>query len=149
MRSILLSYYPWLTAGHLLAVIAWMAAMFYLPRLFVYHTMAKPGGEADGLFKTMEMKLQRIIMTPAMIAAWVFGLTMVYANPALLTLGWFHVKITAVVLMSGAHGLFCKFRKDFATDNNQRSEKFYRIINEVPTVLLIVILIAALVKPVF
>jgi putative membrane protein len=149
MRSVLLTYYPWLTAGHLLAVIAWMAAMFYLPRLFVYHTMATPGGEADGLFKKMEIKLQRIIMTPAMIAAWAFGMTMLYANPALLTQGWFHLKLTAVVLMSAAHGMFCKWRKDFARDNNKHSEKFYRIINEVPTVLLIVILISAAVKPIF
>lgn len=140
--------YPIVKGLHIVAMVAWMAGMLYLPRLFVYHCQVKPGSEASELFKVMERKLLRLIMTPAMIATWFFGLWLAMIidgfNPEN---GWFHAKFTLILLMSGMHGMFSKYRKDFAADANRKSERFYRIINEVPAVLLVIIALLATTKP--
>ena len=148
MSDWLLGFYDWIVALHVIAVIAWMAGMFYLPRLFVYHTGATPGSETSETFKVMERKLMRIIINPAMGATWVFGLLAVWAQPAWLADGWMHVKLTAVVLMSGMHGLLARWLRAFAEDRNTHTGRFYRMMNEVPTVLLIVIVIMVVVKPI-
>ena len=141
--------YDWIKAGHIISLIAWMAAMLYLPRLFVYHASLPPGSEAQSAtFKIMERRLLKAIMTPAMIATWVFGLTLAwmsgyYAAP------WLQAKFALVVAMSGIHGWLAKMVKDFAADRNTRGHKFYRVINEVPTLLMIVIVVLATVKPGF
>lgn len=141
--------YDWIKAGHIISLIAWMAAMLYLPRLFVYHASLPPGSEAQSAtFKIMERRLLKAIMTPAMIATWVFGLTLAwmsgyYAAP------WLQAKFVLVVAMSGIHGWLAKMVKDFAADRNTRGHKFYRVINEVPTLLMIVIVVLATVKPGF
>lgn len=140
-------HYQALRACHIIAVVAWMAGMLYLPRLFVYHATAPRGGELSETLKIMERRLLRFIMNPAMIATWIFGLCMLAGNPGLLEQGWMHVKILGVVLMSGAHGAFSAWRRRFANDANQRDAKFYRIWNEVPTLLMIVIVVMAVVEP--
>lgn len=134
----------WVKALHIMAVIAWMAGLFYLPRLYVYHAAATAGGEASETFKTMEAKLLKVIMNPAMIAAWVFGLALWIgwgAGP------WMHAKFVLVLAMSGYHGFLAKLRKDFKRDENARPEKFFRLINEIPTLLMVVIVILVVVKP--
>ncbi len=140
--------YLWIKAFHVIAVIAWMAGMFYLPRLFVYHCETVPGSAESERFKVMERKLLRIIINPAMIASWVFGLTLsvlpavdAWAQP------WFHAKFALVLLMSGVHGLFARWTKDFARDANTRPARFYRMWNEAPTLLMIAIVILVVVKP--
>ena len=138
--------YPWVKAVHVMAVIAWMAGMLYLPRLFVYHCGAEPGSVQSETFKVMERRLLRGIMTPAMIAVWVLGLWMVYAG-GWLPAGWFHGKLTLVLAMSGLHGAFARWTADFATDRNRHSDRFYRIANEVPAVLMIGIVILVVIKP--
>lgn len=141
--------YVWLKALHIIAMVAWMAAMLYLPRLYVYHTAATPGGEADATFKVMESRLLRAIMTPAMIATWVFGLLML-ATPVgagALTAGWFHVKLALVIVLTAGHGLLAKWRKDFAAGTNRHSQRFYRIVNEAPTLILILVVLLVVVKP--
>lgn len=143
----MMSFYLWIQALHVLAVITWMAGLLYLPRLYVYHCGVTPGSEASETFKVMERKLLRYIMNPSLIAVWVFGLALIALNPGWLQDGWLHVKLLAVVLMSGAHGIMAKWRKDFEADRNTRSHKFYRIANEVPTVLLIIVVIMVVVKP--
>lgn len=139
--------YLWIQAVHVIAVIAWMAGLLYLPRLYVYHCGVAAGSEASETFKVMERKLLRYIMNPSLIAVWLFGLALIALNPGWLQDGWLHVKLLAVVLMSGAHGAMAKWRKDFEADRNARSAKFYRIVNEVPTVLLIVVVVMVVVKP--
>lgn len=141
------SLYLWIQALHVLAVITWMAGLLYLPRLYVYHCGVAPGSEASETFKVMERKLLRYIMNPSLIATWVFGLALIALNPAWLQDGWLHVKLLSVVLMSGAHGFMAKWRKDFEADRNTRSHTFYRVANEVPTVLLILVVIMVVVKP--
>jgi protoporphyrinogen IX oxidase len=138
--------YPWIKALHVIAVIAWMAGMLYLPRLFVYHCEAEPGSRQSETFKVMERRLLRAIINPAMVAAWVLGLWLAW-NAGLFALGWLHAKLFLVILMSGVHGLFACYVRDFASDRNRHSQKFYRIINEVPTILMIGIVILAVVKP--
>ena len=147
MTQILQEHYLWLQAGHIISFIAWMAGMLYLPRLYVYHAGVKIGGEAAETFKMMERKLLRFIMNPALILTVLFGGLMLTANPLLLKMGWMHGKLTLVLLMLACHGLFAKWRKDFAADNNRRAPKFYKIWNEVPTLLLIGIVILAVIKP--
>lgn len=139
--------YLWLKALHVIAVISWMAGMLYLPRLFVYHCETDVGSDGSERFKVMERKLFRAIINPAMIATWLFGLGMLATGFVDLGAGWLHVKLTLVVLLSGVHGWFSKLRKDFEADKNQRPQKFYRMINEVPTVLMIGIVIMVIVKP--
>ncbi len=141
--------YLWIKAVHVISVIAWMAGLFYLPRLFVYH--AEKGGSEGELhetFKTMEEKLLRVIMNPAMIATWVFGLLMV-AVPGFIDWGsvWPWAKALAVVAMSGFHGWCAKQRKVFASGENQKSGRYFRLMNEVPTLLLFVIVISVIVRP--
>jgi protoporphyrinogen IX oxidase len=140
--------YPWIKAFHVISMIAWMAATFYLPRLFVYHCQVPRGSAESERFKVMENRLMKAIMNPAMIATWCFGILLVL-TPGVIdwSAGWWHVKLTCVLLMSGLHGAMSRWRKDFLHDRNRRSEKFYRIANEVPTVLMVIIVIMVIVKP--
>lgn len=139
--------YEWLKALHLIAVIAWMAGMLYLPRLFVYHAAAAHGSELSETFKVMEQRLLRLIMNPAMIATFILGIWMLAENPALLREPFMHAKLTLVLLMTGVHGWLAKLLRDFAADANRHSQKFYRVLNEVPTVLMIGIVILIIVRP--
>jgi putative membrane protein len=136
----------WLKALHIVAVIAWMAGMLYLPRLFVYHCEAPVGSPQSEMLKVMERKLLRVIVNPSMIAVWVLGLTLAYATGAYAQ-GWLQLKFALVVAMSGLHGFFAATVKRFARDANTRPQRFYRIINEVPMVLIIAIVILVVVKP--
>jgi putative membrane protein len=140
------SAYLWVKAVHVIAIISWMAGLLYLPRLFVYHTGVKPRSEASETFKIMERRLIKAIMTPAMVLAWTLGLIMAVDN-GLFSQGWFHIKLACVVAMTAAHFFLARCKNDFAADRNTRPEKFYRIINEVPTLLMIVIVIVVIVKP--
>lgn len=150
MQDFFLDHYFTIQALHVISFIAWMAGMLYLPRLYVYHAETE-SKDVSETFKVMERRLLRFIMTPAMIATWVFGLLMLYAQPALLDAGagnaWMHAKLTLVVLLSACHGIFSKWRKEFAKDANKRSPRFYRIWNEVPTGLMVLIVILAVTKP--
>lgn len=141
--------YEWLKALHVISVIAWMAGMLYLPRLFVYHTSAIPGSELSETLKVMERRLLRLIINPAMIAAWVFGIWMLMENPELLKQPFMHVKLTLVIGMQIAHALLARYRRAFAEDRNVHSARFYRILNEVPTLLMIGIVIMIIVRPQF
>ncbi len=149
MTTMLTTLYPWIKSLHLISVIAWMAGIFYLPRLYVYHTMITPGSAESERFKVMERRLLKQIMNPAMIATWLFGLVLVF-TPGVIDwthAGWWHVKFTMVLLMSGFHGAMSKWRREFLEDRNRHSTKFYRIANEVPTVLMVIIVIMVIVKP--
>ena len=137
----------WVKALHVISVIAWMAGMLYLPRLFVYHSVAEIGSDKAETFKVMERRLLRGIMTPAMIASWVFGLWMIFAGLVDPMAPWLHLKLAMVLLLSACHGILAKYTRLFAQDKNTKPQKFFRIINEVPTVLMIVIVIAVIVKP--
>lgn len=149
MIEFLMENYLWLKSLHIIAVIAWMAGLLYLPRLFVYHADAPIGSDKSETFKTMEYRLMRYIMAPASIATWVFGGLMLYANwDGLMSgAGWMHAKLALVILMTGLHHVFVKWRKQFAKDENKRPAKFFRIWNEAPTVLMIAIVILVVVKP--
>lgn len=138
--------YLWLKALHIIAVVAWMAGMLYLPRLFVYHAAAKSGSELSETFKTMEYRLLNFIMTPAMIVAWIVGIVLLLQGQW-LGAGWFHAKFAAVLAMTALHGLFSHWVNEFHFDRNRHSQKFYRIVNEIPTGLLIVIVVLVVVKP--
>ncbi|MCX7354025.1 MAG: protoporphyrinogen oxidase HemJ [Alphaproteobacteria bacterium] len=144
----LTSVYPWLKALHIISVISWMAGLLYLPRLFAYHAAATPGGEASKTFKTMERRLLRAIMNPAMGATYLFGILLaVVQGPALWQSGWFHAKLLFVVALTVLHHLMAAWRKDFAADRNHRPARFYKIMNEVPTILMIGIVIFVVVRP--
>jgi putative membrane protein len=147
MQDLLLDNYLWLKALHIISIICWMAGLLYLPRLFVYHVDAKKGSKQSEDFKIMEWRLFKFIMNPAMIAAWVFGGAMLYANSGLLSAGWMHAKLTMVILMTGFHHVLLKWLKVFKNDENKRSAKYYKIANEIPTVLMLAIVILAVVKP--
>jgi putative membrane protein len=138
--------YVWLKAVHVIAVIAWMAGMLYLPRLFVYHCAAEPGSRQSETFKVMEHRLLTIIINPAMVAVWALGLWLAWDGGAWRS-GWFHAKFILVLAMSAVHGFFVRWVKDFAADRNARPQRFYRLMNEVPTVLMIAIVVLAIVKP--
>lgn len=138
--------YEWVKVIHILAVISWMAGLLYLPRLFVYHCQVDPGSEAAEKFKVMERKLLRGIMNPAMVVSWVFGLWAAHELSA-WDQGWFHGKLALVILMTAAHMVYAGHRKTFERDANVRSERYYRIVNEVPAVLMIGIVILVVVKP--
>lgn len=142
--------YPWVKSLHIIAVIAWMAGMLYLPRLFVYHTQVAIGSEASELFKVMERRLMRLIINPAMLVAWGAGLWLVYYTNALDPQNgkWLHYKLMLVIIMQLAHALMSRCRRQFAKDKNTHSAKFYRILNEVPTVLIIGIVILVVVRPI-
>ena len=144
----LADFYLTIKALHIIAVIAWMAGMLYLPRLFVYHVEAAKGSATSETFKVMEEKLLRIIMTPAMLATWVFGLLLAFLPQVdAWSSGWFHAKLLLLFLLTGIHGFFAKLRKDFAADQNERPARFFRIINEVPTALMIGIVFLVVLKP--
>lgn len=138
--------YEWIKALHVIAVISWMAGMLYLPRLFVYHCEAEIGSKQSETFKVMERRLLKAIINPAMAVTWLAGLWLAWQGGWYVS-GWFHAKFTLVLIMSGVHGFFTARVRDFANDANTRSQKFYRIINEVPTVLMIGIVILVIVKP--
>lgn len=138
--------YLWVKAFHIIAVIMWMAGMLYLPRLFVYHCEMQAGSAESERFKVMEKKLLRVIVNPAMIATWLFGLTLVYLTRA-DQLHWFQLKFLLVLAMSGLHGFYAASVKRFAADANTRPQRFWRMINEVPALLIVVIVILAVVKP--
>ena len=145
----LASVYPWTKALHIMAVISWMAGIFYLPRLYVYHAeKASVGSELSETLKVMELKLLRIIMNPAMIATWLFGIALL-ATPGIVdwSAGWIWVKLVLITAMTWFHHSLGLWRKDFAADKNERSGRFYRLSNEIPTVLMIIIVLMAVVKP--
>ena len=151
MHQFLLSAYPWIKALHIIAVISWMAGLLYLPRLFVYHCVAEVGGVQSETFKVMESNLSRFIMRPAMIATLIFGLTMVSipGTPAYLPLAgyWIWMKLVLVIGLLAAHYFEVRWRNDFAADRNERPQRFYRFMNEVPTLLMFGIVILVVVKP--
>ena len=138
--------YEWIKALHIIAVIAWMAGMLYLPRLMVYHCAAEVGSVQSETFKVMERRLLKAIINPAMIVTWLAGLWLVYEG-GWYRAGWFHAKFALVLAMSAMHGFLVRWVRDFAEDRNARPARFYRIANEVPTVLMIGIVILVVVKP--
>ena len=138
----------YIKAFHVIAIIAWMAGLLYLPRLFVYHAQSKTGSEQSETFKVMERRLLRYITTPAMLASWVLGLALAFSGVIDWSKdGWFHAKLFLVLLLSAYHGLLAKWMKDLALDLNTHSARFYRIANEVPTLLMILIVILVVVRP--
>jgi len=139
--------YLWIKALHVISVIAWMAGILYLPRLFVYHSGAAPGSELSETLKVMERRLLRAIMTPAMLASYVFGIALVLSEFVDWKSGWLHVKLVLVLALTAGHGLMARWRKEFERDANKRPARFYRIANEIPTLLLIGIVILVIVKP--
>lgn len=138
--------YLYIKAFHIIAMVAWMAGMFYLPRLFVYHSETDAQNMRD-TFKIMERRLLRIIINPAMILTFIFGIWMIILNPTWMEQGWMHAKLTLVILLTAYHGWLARLRKQFERDENKHSSKFYRILNEVPTLFLIAIVILVVVKP--
>ena len=144
----LLPLYPWTKALHIISLIAWMAGMLYLPRLFVYHCGAAPGTPASEMLKVMERRLLRGIINPAMIATILFGAALL-ATPGIVdwSRGWIYAKLALVVALTGVHGALARWRKDFAADRNTRSARFYKFMNEVPTLLMIGIVILVIVRP--
>ena len=138
--------YLWFKALHVMSVFAWMAGLFYLPRLYVYHCQQAKGSPMSETLKLMERRLLKVIMNPAMIASWVFGLVVAMQIGA-FSQPWFHVKLLMVAAMTAFHMFLGKWRKDFERDANQQSEGFFRLVNEVPTVLMVVIVIMVIVKP--
>ncbi len=148
MSDVLANAYLWVKAVHVIAVIAWVAGLLYLPRLFVYHAGAEIGSVQSDTFKVMERRLLRAIMIPAMAIAWVFGLVLlVTPGVADFSRGWVYAKLSLVVLLTTMHALMARWRQDFEADVNHRPARFYRIANEVPTVLMIAIVILVIVKP--
>ena len=146
MIEALAPFYLWLKALHILAVIAWMAGMLYLPRLFVYHCEIQPGTAEYARFVKMEGRLMRIIINPSIIAVWILGILLatsahVWDQP------WLHAKLLFVILLSGLHGFMSRWRRDFEKGQNKRTQRFYRLVNEVPFGLLTVIVILVVVKP--
>ena len=148
MGEWLTSFYPWIKSLHIISIIAWMAGMLYLPRLFVYHCDAAPGSEKSETFKIMERRLLRAIINPAMIASYLFGIALL-ATPGVVdwSAWWVHAKLVLVLFMTAVHGVFARWRKNFEADRNRYSTKVFRIANEVPTLLMIAIVILAVVKP--
>lgn len=140
--------YPWTKALHVISVIAWMAGMLYLPRLYVYHCETRPGSAESERFKVMERRLLRGIVNPAMISTWTFGIILVL-TPGILSWsdGWWHVKLSCVLLMSALHGMLSRWRRDFLHDRNRHSQRFFRIVNEIPAVLMVIIVIMVIVRP--
>jgi putative membrane protein len=146
MRLFLSDYIEWIKAFHVIAVIAWMAGMLYLPRLFVYHSEAPVGSPQSAMLKTMELRLLTIIINPAMAAVWILGLTLAWVTGAYEDT-WLQIKFLLVIAMSGLHGFFVGAARRFGADQNRHSTRFWRIMNEVPFVLIVAIVILAVVKP--
>ena len=140
-------YYPWIKAAHVISVMAWMAGMLYLPRLFVYHADAAPGSELSETLKLMERRLLRLIINPAMIASFLFGLWMLLLDPVLLEQPWMWVKLLALVALTGVHGALARWRRFFERDANMLPARTYRIVNELPTLLMALIVILVIVRP--
>lgn len=138
---------PYLVALHLIALILWMVGMLYLPRIFVYHAQVQPGSEADGKFKEMERGLVKAVLNPAMIATFLTGILLIVAMPVYMQQGWLHTKLLLVVLMAGLHGMMSKFRKDFDKGQNTKSEGFYKTLNKIPGVLMVLIVWLVVMKP--
>jgi protoporphyrinogen IX oxidase len=141
--------YLWLKALHIIAVVCWMVGLLYLPRLFVYHCKVAPGSEADQLFQTMERKLMRGIMLPSMLATWGLGLWLAIKTGAFApdNGGWLHAKLFLVLLLSGYHGICSRYRKAFSRGEKPKSETYFRFFNEIPAVMLVVIVILVVLKP--
>jgi putative membrane protein len=143
--------YEWVKAFHIIAVIAWVAGMLYLPRLFVYHCVAEKGSVQSETFKIMERRLLRIIINPAMIATWLLGLWLAWHGPdshyGWFESGWLEAKLALVVALSALQGFAARWVRDFAADRNRHSHRFYRLINEIPAILMAAIVILAVVKP--
>ena len=146
LRNNLADYIPWFLAFHIIAVIAWMSGLLYLPRLFVYHTQTKPGSEGSERFKVMERKLLLGIINPSMVAVWILGPLLAWLTSAYLDL-WLQIKFVLVVILSGIHGYLVNCWRAFSEDRNTKSERFYRILNEIPAVLMVLIVILVAVKP--
>ena len=143
-----LPFLQWFLAFHIMSFTAWMAGMFYLPRLYVYHCQTAPGSVESERFKVMERRLLKQIINPAMISTFLFGVLLIFTPGAVnWSAAWWWMKIIALVMMFGFHGACSRWRRDFLNDANRRSEKFYRVANEVPTILFIIIVIAVVVKP--
>jgi putative membrane protein len=149
MFDFLLTLYPWVKSLHVISVIAWMAGMFYLPRLYVYHTESvTKGSETDALFQLMERRLLKMIINPAMNATWFFGILLVL-TPGVIDWSavWPYTKFASVSAMSGLHGMLSRFRKDFEAGNNTKSGRYFRLLNEVPTVLMVIIVVSVIARP--
>jgi protoporphyrinogen IX oxidase len=144
----LTALYPWIKSFHIIAMVAWMSGMLYLPRLYVYHCETTPGSTDSERFKVMEYRLLKQIINPAMIATFTFGVLLML-TPGIIdwSAGWWHVKLACVLLMTGFHGALSRWRRDFMEDRNTKSRRFYRIANEIPTVLLIIIVIMVVARP--
>lgn len=148
MTEFFVQHYIWIKALHVIAVISWMAGMLYLPRLYVYHAQADAGSELSETLKIMERKLLRIIINPAMIITWILGLAMISANHSLMTSGgWLHAKLACVIGLQIFHAFLSRWRKAFLKDQNKHTPGFFRKVNEIPTVLMIIIVIMVVVKP--
>lgn len=146
MTSFITDHYLWFKALHLIAVISWMAGLLYLPRLYVYHAQQQPGSDASEMLKVMEYKLLRYIMNPAMILVLVLGLCLA-SIPGMMSQGWLHIKFVLVLMLFGFHGACSRWRKDFAADNNHKTVTFFRYANEVPTLIMVIIVLLAVIKP--
>jgi putative membrane protein len=138
--------YEWIKALHVVAIISWMAAMLYLPRLFVYHCGVAVGSDQSELFKVMERRLLKAIMTPAMIVAWLAGLWLIHAG-GFWAAGWLHAKLAMLLALTGIHGWLARLVRVFAADRNTRPARYFRVLNEVPTLLMVGIVIMVIVKP--
>ena len=148
MLEITATAYLWIKAFHIISVIAWMAGLLYLPRLFVYHVDAGAGSELSETLKIMERRLLKFIMNPAMISSWLFGVILLLSlDGGAWENGWLHAKLALVLALTAVHMAMGRWRRDFAEDRNTRPRKFYRIANEIPTVLMIVIVILVVVRP--
>lgn len=143
----LLDWYDWIKALHVVSIIAWMAGLLYLPRLYVYHVDAPAGSVQSETFKVMERRLLRAIMNPAMIASWLFGILMLIATPDWLSQPWFHAKALGIAGLTCLHHWLSRRRREFAADANTRSARTYRVMNEVPTAMMVLVVIMVIVKP--
>ena len=139
--------YLWLKAAHIISIVAWMGGLLYLPRLFVYHSNLRSGSDASELFKIMERRLLKVIMNPAMIASLVFGGLLLFDSSTDWSAPWLYTKLAFVGLLMGVHMKMAMWRRSFEDDANTRSEKFFRLVNEVPTVLMIIIVLLVVIKP--
>ncbi|HEY0267519.1 MAG TPA: CopD family protein [Rhizomicrobium sp.] len=146
LRNELANYIPWFLAAHIIVVITFMAGMLYLPRLFVYHTDTAPGSDASERFKVMETKLLRGIILPSLIAVWILGPLLAWLTGAYMDT-WLHIKFVLVIILSGLHGMNVRYWRDFQADKRTRSARFYKIVNEVPAVLMVLIVILVKVQP--
>jgi putative membrane protein len=148
MISLSPGLYAWIKALHVISVIAWMAGLLYLPRLFVYHAEVEPGSQTSETFKVMERRLLKGIMTPAMLAALAFGaLLALHLSPGIWASGWWHGKVVCILALMAMHMMMARWQREFAQDRNTRPAKFYRFANEVPTVIMVAIVIFVVVKP--